>query len=66
MSSRVIASPSVSSFFTCSWVMPEFGCSRKRRSTSRETCKAFSPAFPKSVKNSEVRGVRLIRMRAGR
>ena len=36
MSSRVIASPSVSSAFTCSCVTPEFGCSRKRRSTSRD------------------------------
>ena len=66
MSSRVIASPVVSSAFTCSCVMPEFGCSRKRRSTSRETSSAFSPALPNSVKNSEVRGVRLNRMRAAR
>ena len=66
MSSRVIESPSVSSAFTCSCVMPEFGCSRNRLSTSRETWSAFSPALPKSVKNSEVRGVRLNRMRAAR
>jgi hypothetical protein len=66
MSSRVMESPSVSSAFTCSCVMPEFGCSRNRRSTRRDTWSAFSPALPKSVKNSVVRGVRLIRMRAAR
>jgi hypothetical protein len=66
MSSRVIWSPSVSSAFTCSCVTPEFGCSRKRRSTSLATWRAFSPARAKSVKNSVVRGVKLIRMRAAR
>jgi hypothetical protein len=64
--SRVSVSPSVSSFVTCSWVAPELGCSRKRRSTSRATSSAFSPARPNNVKNSVVIGVRLIRMRAGR
>jgi hypothetical protein len=66
MRSRVSASPAVSTAFTCSCVTPELGCSRKRRSTSREISRAFSPALANSAKNSEVRGVRLIRMRAGR
>src|SRR6187551_696575 len=57
MSSRVIPSPAVSAALTCSWVIPEFGCSRKRRSTSRATSSAFSPAREKSTKNSLVFGV---------
>ena len=32
---------------TRSCVTPEFGCSRNRRSTSRATSSAFSPALPK-------------------
>src|SRR5687767_757349 len=56
MSSRVISSPSVSSALTCSCVMPEFGCSRNRRSTSRDTWRALAPALPNSAKNSEARG----------
>ena len=37
--------------------MPEFGCSRKRRSTSRATSRALSPARAKRTKNSLVFGV---------
>src|SRR5258707_14793544 len=55
--SRVIVSPAVSAAFTCSCVTVELGCSRKRRSTSRATSSAFSPAFVNSTKNSVVRGV---------
>ena len=64
ISSRVIASPSVSSAFTCSCVTPEFGCSRKRRSTSRAVWSAFSPARANRLKNSSVRGVKRIFMGA--
>src|SRR6266700_7698859 len=55
--SRVIVSPAVSTAFTCSCATEELGCSRKRRSTSRATSSAFSPAFVNSTKNSVVLGV---------
>ena len=57
MRSCVMPSPSVSAALTCSCVIPEFGCSRKRRSTSRATSSAFSPARAKRTKNSLVFGV---------
>ena len=37
----------VSAALTCSWVMPELGCSRNRRSTRRATSSAFSAARAK-------------------